>query len=565
VALPISCPTAPVASARDFPLGDLLARHASWIATAAPSDRCAVILCTGALNPVHRGHEAMMISARRHLESMGIHVLKGFISPSHRLYVEQKARALNTLYIPAEDRLRLVRESLSASSSSSVNDGWLEASGWECDPARSYWPDFPEVLSELCHSLRRTLGPAAMRRVFVLFVCGADHARKCGGAFGSKEFAQGMVVVPRHSASSQELHQPKPDHDRRVFVVPASPSAGAEPFVSASSTAVRAALEQGRLGADDPVASMVSPAVLAYLRAVRAATPTAAAPPSIAPSASASTPAPAATATTNSVSEHRHARTSMHRRSRSRSRSRSRDRRHRNKERKKSKRRRSRSNSSSSSSSSSDSSSSDSSSSRSRSRSRSRKRHKKSHSKHAKKKKDSRDKRKKHKKSSKDKRRSPEKPLVSIPAPTAAAPPTQSLPPPAASAVAAPPAAPPRVSSSAPATAVVPAPASAPAVPAPGPMTKEMYEREANKVRQVFDPNTGRVRLVKGTGEILEQMVSKAEQKRIRELSTRWDGQTRDTEARLDNHAAGVTHGRCCCLCSVHLTGRLMYGAPGER
>ena len=51
---------------------------------------------------------------------------------------------------------------------------------------------------------------------------------------------------------------------------------------------------------------------------------------------------------------------------------------------------------------------------------------------------------------------------------------------------------------------------------------------ERNKVRQVFDPATGRVRLVRGAGEIIEQIVSKAEQKRLRQLATTWDGQLGD-------------------------------------
>ena len=73
------------------------------------------------------------------------------------------------------------------------------------------------------------------------------------------------------------------------------------------------------------------------------------------------------------------------------------------------------------------------------------------------------------------------------------------------------------------------------------PMSRAQWEAESSKVRQVFDPATGRVRLVRGAGEIIEQIVSKAEQKRLRQLATTWDGQlgsgsllsTRNIHARL--------------------------------
>lgn len=66
------------------------------------------------------------------------------------------------------------------------------------------------------------------------------------------------------------------------------------------------------------------------------------------------------------------------------------------------------------------------------------------------------------------------------------------------------------------------------------PMTRAAFEAANSQIRQVRDPLTGRVRLVKGGGEIIEQMVSRHEQRRIQKLATRWDG-------------------------------KLMYGAPGEK
>lgn len=56
------------------------------------------------------------------------------------------------------------------------------------------------------------------------------------------------------------------------------------------------------------------------------------------------------------------------------------------------------------------------------------------------------------------------------------------------------------------------------------PMTKEEWERKQNTIRKVYDPETGRTRLVKGDGEILEEIVSQEKHKEINKQSTRGDG-----------------------------------------
>ena len=49
-------------------------------------------------------------------------------------------------------------------------------------------------------------------------------------------------------------------------------------------------------------------------------------------------------------------------------------------------------------------------------------------------------------------------------------------------------------------------------------MTKEEYERQQSVVRRVYDPDTGRHRLVKGDGEIIEEIVSRERQKAINKV-----------------------------------------------
>merc|ERR1712179_173694 len=67
------------------------------------------------------------------------------------------------------------------------------------------------------------------------------------------------------------------------------------------------------------------------------------------------------------------------------------------------------------------------------------------------------------------------------------------------------------------------------------PMTKEMWEKQQSVVRREFDSDTGRVRLVKGGGEILEECVSRDRQKEINRQATVGDGQAfqRDIKSRL--------------------------------
>ena len=56
------------------------------------------------------------------------------------------------------------------------------------------------------------------------------------------------------------------------------------------------------------------------------------------------------------------------------------------------------------------------------------------------------------------------------------------------------------------------------------PMTREQYEAEQSVVREVLDPTTNRIRLIKGTGEVIERIVSRSEHAAINALATRGDG-----------------------------------------
>lgn len=56
------------------------------------------------------------------------------------------------------------------------------------------------------------------------------------------------------------------------------------------------------------------------------------------------------------------------------------------------------------------------------------------------------------------------------------------------------------------------------------PMRREEFEAQQQIIREVYDPESGRYRLVRGTGEIIERIVSRQDHERINKAATRGDG-----------------------------------------
>lgn len=65
------------------------------------------------------------------------------------------------------------------------------------------------------------------------------------------------------------------------------------------------------------------------------------------------------------------------------------------------------------------------------------------------------------------------------------------------------------------------------------PMTKAEWEKQQSIVRRVHDPSTGRDRLVKGDGEILEEIVTKDRHKQINKKATLSDGLFYESQAQF--------------------------------
>ena len=241
----------------------------------ASSTRLAVLLSTGALNPVHNGHVDILERAKRFLEQDNkFCVVGGFLSPSHDLYVYPKCRRLNTLAFASSERLKLTQLACQASE-------WIDTASWESQQ-QGYWPDFPEVLQALQDHLAASPN-SSVYSFTVFYVCGRDHADKCGLHNGFGVPNQGVVIVPRSgdppAASNAQL---------LVFGV-TEVNAAVEHL---SSTAVRAVLQSGAAIPPD----WMPQAAAEELRRLYAALNQPAAPPGGAASAAAAATAAAAAA-----------------------------------------------------------------------------------------------------------------------------------------------------------------------------------------------------------------------------------------------------------------------------
>lgn len=55
-------------------------------------------------------------------------------------------------------------------------------------------------------------------------------------------------------------------------------------------------------------------------------------------------------------------------------------------------------------------------------------------------------------------------------------------------------------------------------------MTKEEWEKQQSVMRHVYDEESGRTRLIKGDGEVMEEIVSRDRHREINKISTQGDG-----------------------------------------
>jgi len=195
--------------------------------------RC-VLLTTGALNPVHRGHIAMFDRARDALESEhGFDVVGGFLSPSHDAYLSGKHR--DSGFFLADLRLAMC-------AAATVDHPLLAVASWESSVSGA-WPDFPVVTATLEHVLAERF-PG--EDIVVIYLCGQDHFCHAGASR-----LPAIAVVSRAGKTEQT------DAARNVYAVRADDS-----FSQLSATQVREALANEDM---QTLKECVHPDVLALL------------------------------------------------------------------------------------------------------------------------------------------------------------------------------------------------------------------------------------------------------------------------------------------------------------
>lgn len=155
----------------------------------------AILLTTGAMNPIHLGHVNMVKLAKEYLEKKrGYKVLGAYVSPSHDNYVvNSKCRSKSgRLCERAPVRFDLVKEAVK-------DDPWIHAGAFEVNylSKGTYDPDYPKVL----RAFSETVNPlgSSDEQIDIFYVCGADHSYNLGGG---NPFNMGLpkvsaVVIPR--------------------------------------------------------------------------------------------------------------------------------------------------------------------------------------------------------------------------------------------------------------------------------------------------------------------------------------------------------------------------------
>lgn len=197
--------------------------------------RC-VLITTGSMNPVHKGHVHMLEQAKAHLETQGWTVCKGLISPSHDHYLMGTGKP----FLSSSVRLELINLA-------TEHHPWIASASWEA--RQNGFVDFPSVVKALRETVCQTASD-----IHIWYVCGQDHARYCDGIFVHPN--EGLVVVPRVESDARLPHL----IGNVIYLEPTD-----DPRALISSTKVRSAIAQEDV---ETLNSLLHPSVWAFIRDV---------------------------------------------------------------------------------------------------------------------------------------------------------------------------------------------------------------------------------------------------------------------------------------------------------
>jgi len=166
----------------------------------------AVLVVSGSLGPVTRGHLNMLEQAKVRLESAGYAVCGGFLSPSSYAQALDKAKDRGIPALTSAFRLRLAEIAVR-------DDELISVASWEANVIGR-----TVSCSEVVEALERELAGVqpAGRAISVFLVCGSSDRRTSAGLLSSLQ--QGRVVVPRRGTDTL-LETPV----QRMFVTDTSP------------------------------------------------------------------------------------------------------------------------------------------------------------------------------------------------------------------------------------------------------------------------------------------------------------------------------------------------------
>nr|QYA18522.1 nicotinic acid mononucleotide adenylyltransferase [Clandestinovirus] len=152
--------------------------------------RLTILIATGSYNPVHPGHFTMFNVAKEHLEkNHDVHVIGGFISPSHQEHVSKK---LGSLAMKSDERIHLLNLA-------TEDSDWIQVSSWECTQ-----PSFVH-LGIVTESIEQFVRQSLNIDVDAFYLCGSDLALKAEFHVGSRNMK--FVCVQRPGSDHQLVQE----------------------------------------------------------------------------------------------------------------------------------------------------------------------------------------------------------------------------------------------------------------------------------------------------------------------------------------------------------------------